>query len=633
MTSPAPVMPSPLSGSNPAWMVVLVLGALFLLAPIAARAQTAPSATADEYALDEDETLIVTAPGVLENDSDADGDPLSAVLVGDVSNGTLDLRSDGSFDYTPNPGFFGTDTFTYRASDGTETSTETTVTLSVNARPDASPDSYSVQPNTTLIVDAPGVLGNDTDPNGNDTIALLDTGPTNGTLEPRGSDLLQLTLDGAFTYTPDTDFSGTDSFTYVAEDRPGARSDTVTVTIIVNSPPTATDDAYEMSESDTLDVNFSGNNVLANDSDPEGDVLDATLVTNPSNGTLIPQGSDNLSLTLDGDFAYTPNSGFVGTDTFTYRADDGVTDDTATVSITVYPRPTAAPDAYAMAEGNTLSVDAPGILANDTDEVGEGLSAFYVSGPSNGTLTPQGADNLNIAQDGAFGYTPDAGFSGTDSFRYQVSDGVGGQDTTTVTISVNGPPVAQDDAYQVSEGDTLTYLANASVLANDSDPDGDALDALLVSEPANGELLPLGSDNLLLTLDGDFTYVPNSEFVGVDTFRYLADDGSSTDTATVAITVNGRPTAVPDAYTVAVNETLEVAPPGVLRNDTDPEGDDLFARMWLKDHPTAYLSHRAVITSRYRMAGLPTFQIPTFPGPTPSRIPSVMRNLAGIRRL
>lgn len=454
-----------------------ILGVLLLLLPSVARAQNAPVANPDAYTVNEDETLSVTAPGVLGNDSDADGDLLTAILVGGVSSGTLDLRSDGSFEYTPDLGFTGTDSFTYQASDGTETSAETTVTLSVNARPNAFPDSYFVEPNTTLTVDAPGVLGNDSDPDGDGIIALLDIGPSNGTLEPRGSDLLQLTLDGAFTYTPDTDFIGTDSFTYVAEDDPGARSDTVTVSITVNAPPAANDDAYRTNAGDTLVVNAPG--VLFNDEDPEGDAFFATLESRPSNGQLVPRTTDLLEVTNDGAFTYVPNDGFTGTDSFTYLT---------------------------VAENNT-----------------------------------------------------------------EYADGA------TVTITVNGAPTAQDDAYQVSEGDTLRYLANVDVLANDSDPDGDALDAILVSEPTNGELLPLGSDNLLLTLDGDFTYVPNSEFVGVDTFRYLADDGSSTDTATVAITVNGRPIAVPDAYAVATNETLEVTAPGVLANDTDPEGDELFA--------------------------------------------------------
>ncbi|MGB0087917.1 MAG: cadherin-like domain-containing protein, partial [Planifilum fulgidum] len=178
-----------------------------------------------------DTPLTVPAPGVLTNDTDPNGDPLTAQLVTGPANGTLTFNSDGSFVYTPNAGFTGTDTFTYQASNGVSRSLVATVTITVNATnqpPVANDDSYTTDVDTPLTVPAPGVLANDTDPNGDPLTAQLVDGPANGTLV--------LNPDGSFTYTPDTGFSGTDSFTYQASDG-SALSNVATVTIDVGLTP------------------------------------------------------------------------------------------------------------------------------------------------------------------------------------------------------------------------------------------------------------------------------------------------------------------------------------------------------------------------------------------------------------
>ena len=157
------------------------------------------------------ELVVDVASGVLSNDTDADvGDELSAVLDSDVSDGTLVLNSNGSFTYTPGAGFSGTDSFDYVANDTTEDSSVVTVTLTVGDAPNAAPvavaDGYATDFGTELVVDvASGVLSNDTDADVGDVLsAVLDSNVSNGTLV--------LNSDGSFTYTPDVDFSGTDSF-------------------------------------------------------------------------------------------------------------------------------------------------------------------------------------------------------------------------------------------------------------------------------------------------------------------------------------------------------------------------------------------------------------------------------------
>ncbi|HYR43605.1 MAG TPA: cadherin-like domain-containing protein, partial [Terriglobia bacterium] len=171
---------------------------------------TPPSAANDTYVMDQGTTLAVAAPGVLANDTDPDHDVLSAVLVSGPSHGTATLNADGSFSYTPQAGFNGSDSFTYSAGDGIAVSTPATVSITVRAvTPAANPDSYTVNQDVTLNVPAPGVLANDTDPQGRPLQAVLIQGPAHGTLT--------LQTSGSFTYTPAANYSGPDNFVYVAQ--------------------------------------------------------------------------------------------------------------------------------------------------------------------------------------------------------------------------------------------------------------------------------------------------------------------------------------------------------------------------------------------------------------------------------
>ena len=197
----------------------------------------APTAADDAYSTAEDTARTVAVPGVLGNDSDPDGNPLSAVLGSGPSHGTLTLNANGSFTYTPAANYNGSDSFTYRASDGSATSNLATVTLAitaVNDAPTAADDAYSTAEDTTQTVAAPGVLGNDSDPDGPPLSAELASPPSHGTLT--------LNANGSFTYTPAANYNGSDSFTYRASDG-SATSNLATVTLAitaVNDAPTVT---------------------------------------------------------------------------------------------------------------------------------------------------------------------------------------------------------------------------------------------------------------------------------------------------------------------------------------------------------------------------------------------------------
>src|SRR5204862_45241 len=210
-------------------------------------------------------------------------------------------------------------------------------------------------------------------------------------------------------------------------------------------------------------------------------------------------------------------------------------------------------------EDTQLTVIAAGILANDSDLDGDTLSATLVSQPTHGMLT------LNT--NGGFSYLPVTNYVGSDSFTYQANDGALNSGIATVSITVTGvndAPVAVDDSYTTPE-DTQLTVAAAGVLANDSDVDGDALSAILVSQPTHGVLI--------LNTNGGFIYLPATNYNGADSFTYQANDGAlNSGLATVSITITGAndaPVAVNDSYTTPEDRQLTVAAAGVLANDSD----------------------------------------------------------------
>ena len=516
-----------------------------------------PIAVNDSYTTLENIPLTIGAPGVLSNDTDVDGDPLTVTLVGGPANGTVTLNPNGSFTYTPNLNYNGTDTFTYKANDGSLDSNVATVTISitpVNQPPVAVNDAYTTPEDTALSIAAPGVLANDSDPEGNSGLFVILVGaPTHGTVT--------LNPNGSFTYTPNANFNGVDTFTYKAND--GALDSnvaTVTITVTpVNDPPVAVNDAYTTAEDTPLTIAAPG--VLSNDTDIDSPVITAILAGPPSNGT--------VTLNPNGSFIYTPNANFNGTDTFTYRANDGaLNSNVATVTITITPvndPPVAVNDAYATPRNTPLTIVAPGVLANDTDVDSPVLTVTLVGSPTNGTVT--------LNPNGSFTYTPNANYVGTDTFTYKANDGSLDSNSATVTITitaVNSPPVAVNDAYTTPKNTPLT-IAAPGVLVNDSDVDGNPITAIIVGATSNG--------TVTLNANGSFSYTPNANYTGTDTFTYKANDGSlDSNIATVTITitaVNSPPFAVNDAYTTAEDTPLTIAAPGVLVNDNDPDGDPM----------------------------------------------------------
>ena len=255
---------------------------------------------------------------------------------------------------------------------------------------------------------------------------------------------------------------------------------------------------------------------------------------------------------------YTPNADYHGNDALTYTISDGQGgQSTAQIQMTVTPvndAPVAVNDAAATNEDTPISI---AVLANDFDVDGDALSIVSLGAPALGVATTDGASVL---------YTPAANVHGTDAFTYTIADGNGGSATAQVVVTilpVNDLPVAGDDAAATAE-DTPVSI---SVLANDSDLDGDPLTIVNAGQPANGAAATNGTQ---------LVYTPAANFHGVDAFVYTVADGHGGQaSALIVVTVtpvNDNPVALPDSAATAIDTAVTIA---VLNNDSDVDGDTL----------------------------------------------------------
>jgi len=403
-------------------------------AAVLAASSTTPSPTAvsDAYATDEETLLDIAAPGVLVNDSDPEGDPLTAVLSTSVSNGELNLSSDGSFTYTPNQNFDGVDSFTYRATDGPTTSNAATVTITVNPvndAPVAQDDSENTFENTLVVID---VLANDSDVDGDALNIQSFTQGSNGSVVDNG--------DKTLSYTPNADFTGADSFTYQIDDG-SELNDTATVNVTVNPIIDGHVGDLEITKSGkkrwtaeaTITVHDASHNFVS------GLTVDGTwsggssgidsCVTNGDGWcqtSMVTKG-DNLTFTVD-------NITGVGFDYTGPNHDSNDNSDGTSITINsdgTIPGENSAPiagdDSATTLQDQSVEID---VLSNDSDAENDPLSIQSVTQGTKGVVTMNG---------GTVMYMPGAGNLGPDSFTYTINDGNGGIDSATVSVTINEP--------------------------------------------------------------------------------------------------------------------------------------------------------------------------------------------------
>lgn len=479
---------------------------------------------------------------LLVNDFDPDGDNiiLNTTQINGPSNGTVVINSNGTFQYTPNTDFVGSDQFVYEICDDGTPSLCARATAYLTVLPKtilATADSVCINDVPYINYDVTPV---DFASNGPVTIEFLD--PLGNvvatyTNQPLSGQLLWpgALVDGfgngvdwpGWVYANGAWTQGADGFEGLVPYATVVFSVNPTDTIIVGYPPAtpfcdARPPGAPVAVNDfnnTLVNTPVGGNVLTNDFDPEGNNLTAngTLVTNPSNGT--------VTLNPDGSYLYTPSTNFVGEDFFTYvMCNDAPSSlcDTAHVFIEVIPvsndndPPVANPDAYVTYTDVPVSGN---ILVNDNDPDGDNiiLNTTAISGPINGSAV--------IAADGTFTYTPNTGFIGQDIVVYEICDDATPSlcDTSFVVIDVipdpngpdNDPPFAGDDAALTP----MDVPVSGQLLTNDYDPNGDniIINTTPVTGPSNG--------TVVINTDGTYTYTPNPGYLGPDNFVYtICDD-------------------------------------------------------------------------------------------------------------
>ena len=556
-----------------------------------------PVAANDATTTSEDTPVAID---ILANDSDVDGTlDAATVAIGTLpASGSLSTPdpATGIVTYTPDPGFNGSDFFTYTVNDdGGEVSNTATVEVEVTATapnnpPVAADDTGNTNEDTAVVID---VIDNDTDADG-----TIDVGTVQVQNAPLNGSTTVNTATGEVTYTPVADFNGSDSFTYTVNNNSGVGSNSATVLVTVNpinDAPSAHDDTAGTPKDTPVAID-----ILANDSDVDG-TLDAATVTV---GTLPVNGSLSTPDPATGIVTYTPDPGFDGSDSFTYTVNDdkGKTSNTATVEVTIFPPAPpvqtflAVHDSYTKVSSSSKNYGSQNqIRARDKESTNlkgyvkfnvtnpggtvqnavlrlyvirasqDGGSVFSVSNDYLNTSIPWTEDDITSGNAPAItGPSLDSGDSPDEDvwLEFDVTTAVTGAATysfalksnsakqiyysskegghspelviTTGSGGGNNPPVAQNDVATTPE-DTPVAI---DILDNDSDVDGtlETATVTVVTLPASGSLSTPDPAT------GIVTYTPDPGFNGTDTFTYTVNDNNdaTSNIATVKVTVSDQ---------------------------------------------------------------------------------------------
>ena len=462
--------------------------------------------------------------------SDVDLDELTYTVKdgSGPSNGTLTLI-EGGYTYDPYDDFNGSDSFTIVVGDGT-TTVDCDITVTVNAVNDDPVPSYTADVNTdedTPLTES--LTATDVDLDDLSYTVKDGNGPANGTLE---------LIEGGYTYSPDENYNGPDSFTITVGDGTAEVDCAITVTVAaVNDDPVAVDDSASTNEDTAVTIS-----VLANDSDvdsPEGDSFSPTaILSGPANG----------SADIDGNtIIYTPDPNYYGLDEFTYEiTDSGGLTDSATVKVTIasvndYPQPDGLNSDYTINEDSSITIS---FNLSDVETPPETLTMQVVSG--NTALVPQTRITITGLEDSdpsvSIKLVPLANQNGDATFTLRASDGfqTAVYAFTLHVTPVNDAPTARNDSISFTEDTPATITVSSQMLNNDTDVDN------LQSELSFVEIVTTTVDGTLVDNgDGTLTYTPAANYDSTDSFVYrIQDPDGATATATVTLTaaaVNDAP--------------------------------------------------------------------------------------------
>ncbi|MBC7951316.1 MAG: tandem-95 repeat protein, partial [Rhodospirillaceae bacterium] len=516
----------------------------------------APLVLAETIAGTEDTVLSIAPASLLANDSDIEGDTLSISAVGNAVGGTVALDGSGNVVFTPTTNFNGTASFQYTVSDGQGGLTVAMASVAVAAVNDAPlvvAETIAGTEDTILSIAPALLLANDTDIEGDTLSISAVSNAVGGTVALDGS--------GNVVFTPTANFNGAASFQYTVSDGQGGLTvATAQVNVVaVNDVPLVAGETVAGVEDTVLSI--ASGLLLANDSDIEGDTLSIIAVGNATGGTVALDGAGNV--------VFTPTANFNGAASFQYTVSDGqggVTVATTRVDVAaVNDAPLVGGETVAGVEDTTLTIAPVLLLANDSDIEGDALSIAAVGNATDGTVALDGSGNVV--------FTPTANFNGAASFQYTVSDGQGGLTVATARVdvaAVNDAPAVTGELLAGME-DVAMSMSCASLLANDSDVDGDTLSISAVGSAVGGTVALDGLGNVAFT--------PTANYHGVASFDYTVSDSLGGETVSTAViglaAVNDAPVVVADSFTMDEDTSLPITTSSLLGNDSDVDGDTL----------------------------------------------------------
>jgi len=589
-----------------------------------------PVAVNDAVSVAEDSSAFIDASS---NDSDPDGDSLAVLSVSSPAHGSASV-SGGGIVYVPDGNYNGSDSLTYTVSDGRGGSDVGAINVTVTPVNDA-PVLAAISNRTVQEQQSVGFTAAATDVDGNSVTFTLSGAPSGASITAGGVfSWVPSEAQGPGSYT--FDVVATDAG---APSRSGSTSVTVTVTevnaapVVTNPgnqtsreqdavslsiqaadtdvpsntlrysatglPPglaldaasglitgtvpfyaasgspyvvtvTATDDGSPRRSASTAflwyvydtnrapvaaDLTISatagrGAPVFLTGTDPDGDVLTYRIEDAPARGAL-SGGPRN--------YIYTPGPAASGVDTFTFSVSDGDLSAVGTVTINITPNaaPVGGDDAFHVRRGGLLTVEAPGVLANDYDPDGAPMAAMVVVQPEHGTV--------EMDTDGSFRYEHDGDEEDVDSFQYRIDDGMrqSGLIDVRITIDDNVAPVAVAETIELDEDHVVTFRP----LDNDWDPNNEPVVLAEVGDARNG--------TLAWNVDGTFSYTPDRDFYGTDSFSYFVTDGDLWARGTVTLVIKPVNDAPRAQNAVTIGRSGEILTVDLRPYAIDVDGDVL----------------------------------------------------------
>ena len=540
------------------------------------------------------DTLTITdysIPGINGGNSIAAGTP---TLIPGV--GTITINANGSYTFAPEADYTGpVPVITYTISDnagGTDTSTLTLTITPVNDPPVAENDFVSTPEDTTLTGN---VLGNDVDVDGDQLTVTLYSLPGLGGFLPGAPAVipnvgtLTISADGSYTFVPVANYNGPVPIaTYTIADASGVQdtADLIIIVTPVNDPPVDGDETNTVTEDTTLTVP-AASGLLANATDIDGgplSITDFTVagITGTMGSPVAIAGVGTITINADGSYSFTPEPNYTGPiPLITYTVSDGAGGtDTSTLTLTMVPvndPPVDGDETNTVIEDTTLTVPAGGGLLVNASDIDGGtltISGYTIAGvtgtqPVGSPVVIAGVGTITINADGSYSFAPATNYAGPiPVITYTVSDGAGGTDTSTLTLTmipVNDPPVDGDETNAVIEDTTLTVAdgATGDLLNNATDVEGDPLTitsytiaGMIGPRPVGTPVAIAGVGTITINANGSYSFVPVANYTGaIPVITYSVSDGNGgTDTSTLTLTmvsVNDAPAGTDNAVVVA----------------------------------------------------------------------------------